>query len=248
MRDARISLRSIRATVSTRTSTRVARLRPDDKGILPDRMIAALVKTGAIIPAAALDDDQIQPASLDLRLGEIAYRVRASFLPGPDATVARAHRRTQAARDPARRRRRAGDRLRLHRAADGKPGAAGRHRGRRQSEKLDRPPRRVHPRDRRPDPRLRPHRGRAITARSMPRSARAPSRCWCARARACRRSGFRHGHAVLGGRGARGAARARAPGRHRGARSLRRRSGRRRPRRASAPTSSSATAPSAIPA
>jgi dCTP deaminase len=63
-------------------------LRADDKGILPDRMIAKLVETGAIIPAAALDVDQIQPASIDLRLGEIAYRVRASFLPGPDATVA----------------------------------------------------------------------------------------------------------------------------------------------------------------
>ncbi len=32
--------------------------------------------------------DQIQPASLDLRLGEVAYRVRASFLPGPRTTVA----------------------------------------------------------------------------------------------------------------------------------------------------------------
>jgi dCTP deaminase len=62
-------------------------LRPDDKGILPDRMIAALVKSGAVIPSSALDDDQIQPASIDLRLGEIAYRVRASFLPGPESTV-----------------------------------------------------------------------------------------------------------------------------------------------------------------
>jgi dCTP deaminase len=50
-------------------------------------MIATLVKTGAVIPAGALDEDQIQPASIDLRLGEIAYRVRASFLPGPDSTV-----------------------------------------------------------------------------------------------------------------------------------------------------------------
>jgi len=62
-------------------------LRADDKGILPDRMIATLVNTGAVIPAGALDEDQIQPASIDLRLGEIAYRVRASFLPGPDSTV-----------------------------------------------------------------------------------------------------------------------------------------------------------------
>src|SRR5258708_21352146 len=59
----------------------------DDKGILPDRMIATLVKTGAVIPAGALDEDQIQPASIDLRLGEIASRIRASFLPGPASTV-----------------------------------------------------------------------------------------------------------------------------------------------------------------
>jgi len=62
--------------------------RADDKGILPDRMIAALAEAGGIIAAAEFNDDQIQPASLDLRLGEVAYRVRASFLPGPGATVA----------------------------------------------------------------------------------------------------------------------------------------------------------------
>jgi dCTP deaminase len=57
-------------------------------GILPDCMIAALVQQGAIQPSADLAKDQIQPASLDLRLGDIAYRVRASFLPGPRTTVA----------------------------------------------------------------------------------------------------------------------------------------------------------------
>jgi dCTP deaminase len=62
--------------------------RADDKGILPDRMIAALADAGGIIAAAEFADDQIQPASLDLRLGEVAFRVRASFLPGPGATVA----------------------------------------------------------------------------------------------------------------------------------------------------------------
>ena len=62
--------------------------RIDDKGILPDRMIASLADAGAIIPSAEFVADQIQPASLDLRLGEIAYRVRASFLPGPGVTVA----------------------------------------------------------------------------------------------------------------------------------------------------------------
>src|SRR5205085_1978165 len=62
-------------------------LAADQKGILPDRMIAALTKAGAILPAYEFAPDQIQPASLDLRLGDIAYRVRASFLPGR-ATVA----------------------------------------------------------------------------------------------------------------------------------------------------------------
>src|SRR6266702_7537775 len=60
----------------------------DQKGILPDRMISALAQQGAILPAYDFVPDQIQPASLDLRLGEVAYRVRASFLPGPDTTVA----------------------------------------------------------------------------------------------------------------------------------------------------------------
>src|SRR6266571_5064686 len=60
----------------------------DQKGILPDHMIAVLVRDGAILPAYDLVPDQVQPASLDLRLGEVAYRVRASFLPGPDTTVA----------------------------------------------------------------------------------------------------------------------------------------------------------------
>lgn len=57
-------------------------------GILPDREIKALFDTGALRSTSALADDQIQPASLDLRLGTKAYRVRASFLPGPKSTVA----------------------------------------------------------------------------------------------------------------------------------------------------------------
>jgi dCTP deaminase len=62
---------------------------PDQKGILPDRAIAALLDAGAVLPEYDLADDQIQPASLDLRLGDTAFRVRASFLPGPGSTVAR---------------------------------------------------------------------------------------------------------------------------------------------------------------
>jgi dCTP deaminase len=57
-------------------------------GILPDRDIAGLFEAKALVSTGALDDDQIQPASLDLRLGKTAYRVRASFLPGPANTVA----------------------------------------------------------------------------------------------------------------------------------------------------------------
>ena len=52
-------------------------------GILPDTDIAALFQSGALATPRPLDADQIQPASLDLRLGEKAWRVRASFLPGP---------------------------------------------------------------------------------------------------------------------------------------------------------------------
>ena len=57
-------------------------------GILPAQIIEKMVEAGAIGAARRLDPDQIQPASLDLRLGDIAYRVRASFLPGPQSLVA----------------------------------------------------------------------------------------------------------------------------------------------------------------
>ena len=63
-------------------------LPPDANGILPDRMIAAMADAGLILPEYPFVESQIQPASLDLRLGNIAYRVRASFLPGPGSTVA----------------------------------------------------------------------------------------------------------------------------------------------------------------
>ena len=62
---------------------------PSDQGILPDRMIAALAEAGGIRAAYPFAAGQIQPASLDLRLGAVAYRVRASFLPGPGTAVAR---------------------------------------------------------------------------------------------------------------------------------------------------------------
>jgi dCTP deaminase len=56
-------------------------------GVFPSRFIERLASRGAIF-APPFDADQVQPASLDLRLGDVAYRIRASFLPGPDHTVA----------------------------------------------------------------------------------------------------------------------------------------------------------------
>ena len=120
---------------------------PAEKGILPDRMIAALAEEGGIRAAYPFAAGQIQPASLDLRLGAVAYRVRASFLPGPGTPVAR----------------RIAE-LKLHEfALTGgavletgcvyivplieSSGAAGRHCRRHQSEKLNRAARRIHPRD-----------------------------------------------------------------------------------------------------
>ena len=56
-------------------------------GVFPARFIERLREAGGIV-APAFNADQVQPASLDLRLGDIAYRVRSSFLPGPEQTVA----------------------------------------------------------------------------------------------------------------------------------------------------------------
>ena len=59
-------------------------------GILPSQILRRLLKTGEIFAVGdrAVGEDQIQPASVDLRLGRTAYRVRGSFLPGTDETVA----------------------------------------------------------------------------------------------------------------------------------------------------------------
>ena len=61
--------------------------RESKKGILPAHAIEHLIKTQKILMDHPCAKGQIQPASLDLRLGEVAYRVRASFLPGPDVLV-----------------------------------------------------------------------------------------------------------------------------------------------------------------
>jgi dCTP deaminase len=56
-------------------------------GVLADHQLRDLIASGAITAQMAIADGQIQPASLDLRLGATAYRVRASFLAGRNRTV-----------------------------------------------------------------------------------------------------------------------------------------------------------------
>lgn len=51
-------------------------------GVLPDHLIESLLGAGKIKTDRALDQDQVQPASIDLRLSNVAHRIRASFLPG----------------------------------------------------------------------------------------------------------------------------------------------------------------------
>ena len=57
-------------------------------GLLPSQLLRDAVSLGhEIMASEPIGEDQIQPASIDLRLGEAAYRVRASFLPGARASV-----------------------------------------------------------------------------------------------------------------------------------------------------------------
>lgn len=56
-------------------------------GVLSSRQIGGMVEAGAVGVAQPLAGGQIQPASLDLRLGPKAWRVRASFLPGKERGV-----------------------------------------------------------------------------------------------------------------------------------------------------------------
>ncbi|NNF72644.1 MAG: 2'-deoxycytidine 5'-triphosphate deaminase [Rhodobacteraceae bacterium] len=57
-------------------------------GVLPSQSLAAMIREGEITSDEPIGEAQIQPASLDLRLGHVAYRVRASFLTGDGAKVA----------------------------------------------------------------------------------------------------------------------------------------------------------------
>ena len=56
-------------------------------GLFARQKIKAMVGRKLILSANTIDESQFQPASLDLRLGKEAYRVRASFLPGRGRSV-----------------------------------------------------------------------------------------------------------------------------------------------------------------
>jgi dCTP deaminase len=71
-----------------RTTTRTRTAAGARNGILPAQAIRGLIASGAIKLAVPAAEGQVQPASLDLRLGDVAYRVRASFLPRPGSDVA----------------------------------------------------------------------------------------------------------------------------------------------------------------
>ena len=56
-------------------------------GVLPIQGLRRLIAEGALRADPDILPDQLQPASLDLRLGTVAYRVRASFLAGAGRSV-----------------------------------------------------------------------------------------------------------------------------------------------------------------
>lgn len=56
-------------------------------GLLPSHRLEELIEAGHVKASAPILADQIQPSSIDLRLGSLAYRVEASFLPNQNSTV-----------------------------------------------------------------------------------------------------------------------------------------------------------------
>ena len=92
-------------------------------GILPERVIQAMFAAQEISAAQPPVKGQIQPASLDLRLGPVAYRVRASFLPGPEHQSGEPFGAVETAYHRSPGRRCSGDGVRLHCSLAGEFGA-----------------------------------------------------------------------------------------------------------------------------
>ncbi len=70
--------------------TNLIGLTGEREGVLPSQWLASAISEGVIDAGGfTIPKDNIQPASLDLRLGEVAYRIRCSFLPGADTVERR---------------------------------------------------------------------------------------------------------------------------------------------------------------
>ena len=62
---------------------------PRSTGVFPSQKIEEFIASGWIRASSPIESVQVQPASMDLRLGPVAYRVRASFLPGKSSVEAK---------------------------------------------------------------------------------------------------------------------------------------------------------------
>lgn len=58
-----------------------------EEGILPAQEIRELIGNGKIRSSLEISEDQIQPASIDLRLSDKAYKIQASFLPTGNSLI-----------------------------------------------------------------------------------------------------------------------------------------------------------------
>jgi len=63
------------------------RAEPRRTGILPSQEIHELINNRKIAALPRIEPSQVQPASIDLRLGPVAYRVQASFLPSRESST-----------------------------------------------------------------------------------------------------------------------------------------------------------------
>ena len=120
------------------------------QGVLPSQLIREAIAAGYVhADGDKIPEDRVQPASLDLRLGPRAFRT-AVQLParGRDRRAARCDHSSSTSSTSARRRRARAEPALPHPAHRAARTARG-HAGQDQPEELDRPPRRVHPRDHR---------------------------------------------------------------------------------------------------
>jgi len=84
--DVLCSVRACTQTTRHGVAARVLNLQPTSEGVLPGQLLEGAIRAGYIDAGRfKIPDGNVQPASLDLRLGERALRIRCSFLPGNDS-------------------------------------------------------------------------------------------------------------------------------------------------------------------